>query len=131
AMRQPFGANHVRSCVRLMPWIAANHRRDHAGSVSMIIPSDTNAMIADFDSAMRRFDGLPLSTLFLKFHSKCMLNEEVHLAANSSGNSSGRCGVLFGAQVPIICDFHVHRKPARDQSPRGAQLDATAAIRAR
>ena len=33
-MKQPFGAKSARSCLRLMPWIAANRRIESVGSVS-------------------------------------------------------------------------------------------------
>jgi hypothetical protein len=31
-----FGANPAKSCLRSMPWIAANHKNEHGASVSMI-----------------------------------------------------------------------------------------------
>jgi hypothetical protein len=34
-MKQPFGARPARSCLLLMPWIAANHKREGAVSVSV------------------------------------------------------------------------------------------------
>ena len=35
-MKQPFGAKSARSCLRLMPWIAANHKTEVAVSVSAV-----------------------------------------------------------------------------------------------
>jgi hypothetical protein len=36
-MRQLFGANHVKSDLRSMPWIAANHKNEHASLSMMFI----------------------------------------------------------------------------------------------
>ena len=35
-MKQPFGVKPVRSCLRLMPWIDANHKKEHGDSVQWI-----------------------------------------------------------------------------------------------
>jgi hypothetical protein len=48
-MKQPFGANLVRSCSRFMHWIAANHRKeDRRVGVDDCPEPPTRAMIAQF-----------------------------------------------------------------------------------
>ncbi len=55
-MKQPFGATLTRSCLRSMPWIAVNRRKDGAVSVSAAGKNcrPANATSADFRACRSR-----------------------------------------------------------------------------
>ena len=57
--KQPFGAKSARSCLRLMPWIAANHKIGGAVSVSAADKNclRTRAMTIDFRTRDRGMAG--------------------------------------------------------------------------